>query len=64
MRNIFRLLVADFCSAAVLISLGAVIGKASLSQLLFMATAEVAVQATNEWIGLELLKVNNLTPSY
>ncbi len=51
------MLVADFCAAAVLISFGAVIGKASLSQLLVMATIEVVVQSVNEHIGLEYLKV-------
>jgi ammonium transporter Rh len=54
------LLVADFCAAAVLISFGAVIGKASLSQLLVMATIEVVVQSVNEHIGLEYLKVKKL----
>lgn len=54
------MLVADFCAAAVLISFGAVIGKASLSQLLVMATIEVVVQSVNEHIGLEYLKVKKL----
>lgn len=48
---------ADFCAAAVLISFGAVIGKASISQLIIMATIEVIVQSFNEYIGLEYLKV-------
>jgi len=55
----FSLLVADFCAAAVLISFGAVIGKASLSQLLVMATVEVVIQSINEYIGLDYLKVKN-----
>ena len=53
----FSLLVADFTAAAVLISFGAVIGKASITQLVFMATVEVIVQSVNEHIGLEYLKV-------
>lgn len=48
---------ADFCAAAVLISFGAVIGKASLSQLIIMATFEVVIQGVNELIGLHYLKV-------
>ncbi len=50
-------MVADFVAAAVLISFGAVIGKASISQLIIMATIEVIVQSINEHIGLEYLKV-------
>jgi len=48
----------DFCAAAVLISFGVVIGKASLSQLIIMATIEVVVQSVNEFIGLHLLHVD------
>ncbi len=50
-------MVADFCAAAVLISFGAVLGKASLTQLLVMATFEVVVQGFNEHIGLHYLHV-------
>ena len=53
----FSLLVADFCSAAVLISFGAVIGKTSLTQLIIMAMFEVVIQGINEHIGLHYLKV-------
>lgn len=53
--SISNLLVADFCAAAVLISFGAVIGKASLSQLVLMATVEVVVQSVNEYIGVNYL---------
>lgn len=51
------LLVSDFCAAAVLISFGAVLGKASLSQLIIMATCEVVIQSVNEHIGLHYLHV-------
>jgi len=61
--SIHSLLVADFCSAAVLISFGAVLGKASLSQLLVMATIEVVIQSFNEYIGLEKLKAYDVGES-
>ena len=48
---------ADFCSAAVLISFGAVLGKATMIQLIFMATFEVVIQGLNEHVGVEILKV-------
>jgi len=54
---ILSLLVADFCAAAVLISFGAVLGKASLSQLIVMATFEVVIQSVNEHIGVHYFKV-------
>ena len=53
------LLESDFCSAAILISFGAVIGKTSLTQLVIMATFEVVIQSVNEWIGLRYLKVGS-----
>jgi len=61
--NIESLLVADFCAASVLISFGAVIGKASLSQLILMATIEVVVQSVNEYIGLDYLKAYDIGES-
>lgn len=48
---------ADFCAAAVLISFGAVIGKATLSQLIVMATVEVVFQSLNEFVCVRYLKV-------
>ncbi len=54
------LLVADFSAAAVLISFGAVLGKASLGQLILMATVEVVMQRLNEHIGLHFFHVNLL----
>jgi ammonium transporter Rh len=61
--SIENLLVADFCSAAVLISFGAVIGKASLTQLLIMALFEVIVQGINEHIGLSYLQAYDVGES-
>lgn len=48
--NVSDLLAADFCAVAVLISLGVIVGKASLSQLVVMATIEVVIQALNQYI--------------
>ncbi|XP_046383541.1 ammonium transporter Rh type A isoform X4 [Ischnura elegans] len=50
------ILSADLATAAVLISLGAVLGKTSPLQLLVMAVGEIAVFATNEWLGLHIFK--------
>jgi len=54
--SVSNLLVADFCAASVLISLGAVLGKTSLTQLIIMATFEVVLQNINEYIGLHIFK--------
>ena len=62
------MLEADFCIVAVLISFGAVIGKASLSQLIIMATIEVLIQNANRYICLHYFEVlliknsNNIHP--
>lgn len=61
--SVENLLVADFCSAAVLISFGAVIGKASLTQLIVMALFEVVVQGINEHIGLHYLQAYDVGES-
>jgi len=61
--SIENLLVADFCSAAVLISFGAVIGKTSLTQLIIMAIFEVVIQGINEHIGLHYLKAYDVGES-
>ncbi len=63
MISIENLLVADFCAAAVLISFGAVIGKASLTQLVVMASFEVVVQGFNEHVGLGFLKAYDVGES-
>uniref|UniRef100_A0A7N6FJ13 Ammonium transporter AmtB-like domain-containing protein n=1 Tax=Anabas testudineus TaxID=64144 RepID=A0A7N6FJ13_ANATE len=46
---------ADFCTGSVLISFGAVLGKTSPVQLLFMALFEVTLFAVNEFILLSVL---------
>lgn len=61
--NIENLLVADFCAAAVLISFGAVIGKATIGQLIIMALFEVVFQGINEHIGLDYLKAYDVGES-
>ena len=49
---------ADFASATVLISFGAVIGVTTPLQLAVMAVCEIAIFASNEHLGLEILKVS------
>ena len=50
---------ADFASATVLISFGAVLGVTTPLQLIVMALCEIAIFAGNEWYGLEVLQVNS-----
>merc|ERR1712170_317431 len=54
--NITSMLSADFAAAAVLISYGAVLGKASPVQLIVMAFIEIVAFAGNEFIGTTFLK--------
>lgn len=63
-ENIFYLFVyvcsllnADFASAAVLISFGAVLGVTTPLQLIVMALCEIAIFSANEWLGLDVIKV-------
>lgn len=49
---------ADFCTAAVLISSGAVLGRVNPIQLLLMTLLEVPLFACNEFILLSLLGVS------
>jgi ammonium transporter Rh len=48
---------ADICAAAVLISMGALLGRTTPTQLLLMGLIEVIVFAANEHLQIELLKV-------
>ena len=51
---------AEFASAAVLISFGAVLGKCSPIQYMIMALLEVIVFQLNEWIGVGQMKVPDM----
>lgn len=55
--SIVSLLKADIASAAVLISMGAVLGKTSYVQLLVMGFIEIAVFSSNLYLGSEVFKV-------
>jgi ammonium transporter Rh len=50
--NIQSLITGDFAAGAILISFGALLGKASLSQLLIMIPCELIFYALNETIGV------------
>ncbi|XP_006232693.2 ammonium transporter Rh type B isoform X1 [Rattus norvegicus] len=54
-----RLINADFCAGAVLISFGAVLGKTGPAQLLLMALLEAVLFSVNEFILLSLLGVRD-----
>jgi len=61
--NITNMLNADFASASVLISFGAVLGVTTPLQLIVMALCEIAIFAGNEWTGLELLQASDVGAS-
>ncbi len=51
------MITSDFAAATILISFGAVLGKASGLQLIIMALIEIVIFAVNEWLGLNIYKV-------
>lgn len=53
----FRLIKCDFASAAVLISMGALLGKLSPEQYIVLGFFELAFYAVNEYIIFDLLLV-------
>ncbi len=53
----YSLITSEFAAAAVLISFGAVLGKASPLQLTFMVIVETILYELNEMVGVKLLKV-------
>ncbi|XP_076438384.1 ammonium transporter Rh type B-like [Babylonia areolata] len=55
--GVTSMLTADFATAAVLITMGALLGKTSPLQLVVIGFLEMVLFAVNEWIGLSLLKV-------
>ncbi|KAI3364220.1 hypothetical protein L3Q82_011020 [Scortum barcoo] len=61
--NILKIINADFSTATVLISFGAVLGKTSPVQLLIMTILEITIFATNEHLVVEYLKANDVGAS-
>jgi len=55
--NMVTLINADFCAAAVLISMGAVLGKTTFSQLFLLATFETIFYCLNAVILLQKLHI-------
>nr|CAD7405603.1 unnamed protein product [Timema cristinae] len=61
--SIESLLSADVATAAILISMGAVLGKTTPLQLLIMGFIEMIVFTANEYLGIEVFKLTcGLTP--
>lgn len=58
--NMESLIVGDFAAAAVLISFGALLGKASLEQLMLMVVFEIIFFALNENIGVGELGASDM----
>ena len=48
---------ADYTAVAVLVSVGALIGKTTLTQLVVLALIEVVIQVFNEYINVQLIYV-------
>lgn len=61
--SVFDMVTYDFATATVLISFGAVLGKASPIQLLVMGIIEVLLAQINEYIGIDLLHVRDIGES-
>ncbi|KAG5846312.1 hypothetical protein ANANG_G00113610 [Anguilla anguilla] len=57
--DILRMINADFSTATVLISFGAVLGKTSPVQLLIMTVLEITIFSLNEHLVAEVLGVSN-----
>lgn len=51
------ILTATMSTSVVLVSAGAILGKANPIQLAYMAMVEVTVFTVNRWIAVEYLKV-------
>ncbi|XP_061563434.1 ammonium transporter Rh type A [Cololabis saira] len=61
--NIFKMINADFSTATVLISFGAVLGKTSPVQLLIMTLLEITFFGINEHLVANVLKANDVGAS-
>lgn len=58
-----EMVTSNFATATVLISFGAVLGKASPSQLIIMGIIEVILAQINEYIGVDLLHTKDVGES-
>ncbi|KAM4529316.1 ammonium transporter Rh type A [Fundulus diaphanus] len=61
--DIFKMINADFSTATVLISFGAVLGKTSPVQLLIMTILEITIFSINEHLVASVLKANDVGAS-
>ncbi|XP_020311134.1 ammonium transporter Rh type A-like [Oncorhynchus kisutch] len=61
--SIFKMINADFSTATVLISFGAVLGKTSPVQLLIMTILEITIFSINEHLVAEILEANDVGAS-
>ncbi|KAM9778234.1 ammonium transporter Rh type A [Syngnathus typhle] len=61
--NIFKIINADFSTATVLISFGAVLGKTSPLQLLIMTVLEISIFSINEHLVVEIMGANDVGAS-
>lgn len=61
--NIFKIINADFSTATVLISFGAVLGKTSPVQLLIMTVLEITIFSINEHLVATVLEANDVGAS-
>uniref|UniRef100_A0AAQ5XLH6 Ammonium transporter Rh type A n=1 Tax=Amphiprion ocellaris TaxID=80972 RepID=A0AAQ5XLH6_AMPOC len=61
--NIFKIINADFSTATVLISFGAVLGKTSPVQLLIMTILEITIFSINEHLVATVLEANDVGAS-
>ena len=52
------MLTADFAAAAVLITFGAVLGKTSPLQMIFISFLEIIFFSVNEYIGVQIFQVS------
>uniref|UniRef100_A0A4W5P5S5 Ammonium transporter Rh type A n=1 Tax=Hucho hucho TaxID=62062 RepID=A0A4W5P5S5_9TELE len=61
--SVFKMINADFSTATVLISFGAVLGKTSPVQLLIMTILEITIFGINEHLVAEILEANDVGAS-
>uniref|UniRef100_A0A803W6F3 Ammonium transporter AmtB-like domain-containing protein n=1 Tax=Ficedula albicollis TaxID=59894 RepID=A0A803W6F3_FICAL len=55
--DLHKLLISEFAAVTVLISMGAILGRVSPCQLLVMATREIPIYLTSEWVIVTCLGV-------